>query len=616
MKMNDKSLDSLVEGECTTVLNDHTVATNNATEFEDNTISPAEGDEFADVAIDNKTHVTTYSLYSSYLQRAKEKAGKKEKARKSKKNQRKKAEEYPIPMEPCEEIEEYLLPRHEILSLPETSLLSQYEKVSERIRRTQGRAIHDNLRLKLDVDSGVFFGSTGDYGEYIGKSSMTDGHICVIGESGRGKTESIVKPTMLTFQNGSTVAFDFKDNLHLHWTITAKCIGKRSVAFCPDAPVGCSCHYDPLEPIRRNNSTNIVAATTDLACSLIPLPEGTKEPIWIETAQNYLIGAIIYYYLLGMNFPEIMLLTLDTPVTEMIKKIMQDDAEEAALAKIFINKLTDVDPKIISNIGMELNQLAFFAADQDLMALMVPTEDNDLLDWYAISTSSEPIDVIISVPESKLDYYKPILRLMVNQLIKTLEQRPQRTFSGDTELPPILVLMDEFARLGKLSSITNGLMTLRSAGVTFAIFIQSIASLDEIYGHTTARVILDNCTFKVILGASDVESQQYCSNLVGSVETPRGSISENYNMFTGQVTGYSRNICITREPIIYPHEFSTMSDVVIVSPEGYFRVDKVPYHSNKKLFTQLALLPRHKRYMQEYDRTHAISALPERNRYE
>ena len=31
----------------------------------------------------------------------------------------------------------------------------------------------------------------------------------------------------------------------------------------------------------------------DLAYALIPLPEGTKEPIWIETAQNYLVGIII-----------------------------------------------------------------------------------------------------------------------------------------------------------------------------------------------------------------------------------------------------------------------------------------------------------------------------------
>ena len=536
--------------------------------------------------------------------------------RKSKKKKKKKKKNLPIPMERCEEAEECLSFGHEIISSPETSLLSQNQRVSERIRCAQGRVIPEHFRLRLDADSGVFFGLDRDHGYYVGKSSTMDGHICVIGESGRGKTESIVKPTILTYQNGSTIVFDFKDNLHKHWISTARSLGKRSVVFWPDGPVGCSCHYDPLEPMRRNNSANIVAATTDLAYALIPLPDGTKEPIWIETAQNYLIGVIIYYYFLDMNFPEIMMLILNTPVTEMIKNIMQDDVEEATLAKIFINKLTDVDPKIVSNIGMELNRLAFFVADQNLMDLLTPTENDDLLDWEAISKSVEPIDVFISVPESKLDYYKPILRLMANQLIRTLEQRPQRTFSSGTELPPILVLMDEFSRLGKFPAITSGLMTLRSAGVTFAIFIQSIASLDEIYGHTTARVILDNCSYKVILGASDVESQQYLSNLVGSVATPQGSISESYNMFTNQVIGYSRNIGVTLEPVIYPQEFSSMTDVVVVSPDGYFRIDKIPYYSRKELFTQLALLPRYKRYVEEYDRTHAISVLPERSSHE
>ena len=570
-------------------------------------------DEFTEAAIGEDAHVTTVSLYAEHLRRTKEKAEKKKSARKSKK---KKKKNLPIPMERCEEAEECLSFGHEIISSPETSLLSQNQRVSERIRCAQGRVIPEHFRLRLDADSGVFFGLDRDHGYYVGKSSTMDGHICVIGESGRGKTESIVKPTILTYQNGSTIVFDFKDNLHKHWISTARSLGKRSVVFWPDGPVGCSCHYDPLEPMRRNNSANIVAATTDLAYALIPLPDGIKEPIWIETAQNYLIGVIIYYYFLDMNFPEIMMLILNTPVTEMIKNIMQDDVEEATLAKIFINKLTDVDPKIVSNIGMELNRLAFFVADQNLMDLLTPTENDDLLDWEAISKSVEPIDVFISVPESKLDYYKPILRLMAKQLIRTLEQRPQRTFSSGTELPPILVLMDEFSRLGKFPAITSGLMTLRSAGVTFAIFIQSIASLDEIYGHTTARVILDNCSYKVILGASDVESQQYLSNLVGSVATPQGSISESYNMFTNQVIGYSRNIGVTLEPVIYPQEFSSMTDVVVVSPDGYFRIDKIPYYSHKELFTQLALLPRYKRYVEEYDRTHAISVLPERSSHE
>lgn len=210
----------------------------------------------------------------------------------------------------------------------------------------------------------------------------------------------------------------------------------------------------------------------------------------------------------------------------------------------------------------------------------------ELLDWYEISTSTEPIDVILIIPEEKIEYYKRMLRLMISQMITTFEQRPRRTYN-EKELPPILVLLDEFARLGKIPEIKSGLMTLRSAGVTFALFVQSIASLDEIYGRDTARVILDNCTYKVILGASDVVSQQYFSELVGKVKTYRGSISENYNSINNSVMGYSRSINETMEPIIYPHEFAILNDVVVVaSGYGYFRVPKILYCRYKRLFLQ------------------------------
>lgn len=75
---------------------------------------------------------------------------------------------------------------------------------------------------------------------------------------------------------------------------------------------------------------------------------------------------------------------------------------------------------------------------------------------------------------------------MLNQLINTLEARPARTY-GKYELPPLLIMLDEFPRLGKIPDIQQGLSTLRSRGVTFALCIQSLAQLDEIYGENVRK---------------------------------------------------------------------------------------------------------------------------------
>jgi type IV secretion system protein VirD4 len=174
---------------------------------------------------------------------------------------------------------------------------------------------------------------------------------------------------------------------------------------------------------------------------------------------------------------------------------------------------------------------------------------------------------------------------MLNQLIKSLEQRPERTYGKGSELPPVLLLLDEFPRLGNISAIENGLKTLRSRGVTFALFVQSLADLEKIYGPETARVIADICSFKLVLGVTDVISQEYFSKAVGTIESIQRNAGINFNPLSGMFFGYGMNISETREPIIYPHEFLTLKDVVVINPHnGFCRVDKIMFHEHEDMF--------------------------------
>jgi len=177
-----------------------------------------------------------------------------------------------------------------------------------------------------------------------------------------------------------------------------------------------------------------------------------------------------------------------------------------------------------------------------------------------------------------------MITLMVNQLIKTLERRLPRTYRKSSELPPVLLLLDEFPRLGKIPSIVNGLTTLRSRGVTFALFIQSLAQLDEIYGEKVRSVIADVCEYKALLKTTDVTSQEYFSKLAGTSVSTHRSMSASHDLYTDRTIGYNRNIAEAREPNIYPHEFATLEDVVLFTPHGLCRVRKSPFFSNEEIF--------------------------------
>jgi type IV secretion system protein VirD4 len=384
---------------------------------------------------------------------------------------------------------------------------------------------------------------------------------------------------------GFQIIIDVKGDLLKYWRQRNKHTGKKIKVFSAEGENGCS--YDPFAFLRYNGKENIVANALDLARALIPLPPDMYEPIWIKTAQNYLTGAIIYFFDLGATFIETITYVSFATVRDIIAQVM--DSENIA-AKIFMNKFVDVPEKTIDGIGMELSGLAVWVTDPAIVRSFSAKGD-DYIDWAELNTTKEPFDIMLVLPEANLERWAPMITLMLNQLIKSLERRTHRTYNNAAELPPILIMLDEFPRLGKVSSITNGLSTLRSRGVTFALFVQSLSQLDEIYGEKTRRIITDICDYKAILKVTDAENQEYFSKLIGTMASAQRGISANQDPYTGEIIGFSRQINESREPIIHPHELATLKDIILLIPYiGFCRVQKIPFFSNRERFLRPQLL--------------------------
>ena len=330
-----------------------------------------------------------------------------------------------------------------------------------------GNIIPAELKMDLYKDSGFFFGMMLGCIGFIGKPAFLDGHILVVGFPGSGKTLAIVIPTMFTWR-GIQIIIDVKGGLFNYWEKFNRHTGKKIKVFRPGAPRGSSCRYDPFAFLRHDGANNLAGNARDLALALIPLIPSKKETIWEETAQNFLTGAFIYYFYLGYSFNETMIEIQELSITEIIKKIMDD---KNLIARISMSKLSGVDEKVIKYIGMDIVKLATLVIDSAIFNAFSPDDECDLLDWLELNTAIEPFDVILQFPETKFESWKPMILLMINQLIKALEQRSERTYCKESDLPPVLIMLDEFPRLGKISAIQNGLATLRSRGVTFALFV-------------------------------------------------------------------------------------------------------------------------------------------------
>jgi len=181
-------------------------------------------------------------------------------------------------------------------------------------------------------------------------------------------------------------------------------------------------------------------------------------------------------------------------------------------------------------------------------------------------------DVFIQIPEHLLRQWKNLLTLMVSQFLTHFEQREEENAS------PILFLLDEFPRLGKINIILDGLATLRSKKICMCLIIQSLAQLDVIYGQNERKVIADTCSYKAILGATDADTQEYFSRLVGTYDKIVINQGENFNPL-GIGRGRSTNTAEVEKRIIKPEEFGQLEDILLLTPHGVFRVDKVPYYA-------------------------------------
>ena len=101
-----------------------------------------------------------------------------------------------------------------------------------------------------------------------------------------------------------------------------------------------------------------------------------------------------------------------------------------------------------------------------------------------------------------------------------------------------------------------------------------MAQLDSIYGEYGRRIIFDNCQYKAILRADDAETQKYLSELIGTCTHRQHSVGEQLDKFM-EIAGYSVQISEVRNWIIHPHELSTLDDILLLTPYGFYQVEKL-----------------------------------------
>jgi type IV secretory pathway TraG/TraD family ATPase VirD4 len=322
--------------------------------------------------------------------------------------------------------------------------------------------------------------------------------------------------------------------------------------------------------MKLNDGRNKVRDAREIALSILATIADDRDKVWRRTAQLYLSAVILFCFDRGAEFTTIMVALQIEPVTKMLKLIMDSDN---VLAKMQAAKISETEAKVINNIGMDIAELSVFATDPNIMSVL--SEDKErVIDWSWFTRSTSPFDVIIQIPEELLEQWSPLTNLMFNQLTRVLEMREEKI---ESLLPPLLVMIDEFGKIGKIQSILSGLTTLRSRGVSYLLFIQSLSQLN-IYGNNARSSFMGCATHKIILNIGDADERGYIQKLVGDIDVYDWSKTASGNP-EGYVDGYSQQVSMARKPLIFPEEFGKLKDVIVVHRDGVCRVQKAPWFS-------------------------------------
>jgi|GEM_PF-4168607 len=114
------------------------------------------------------------------------------------------------------------------------------------------------------------------------------------------------------------------------------------------------------------------------------------------------------------------------------------------------------------------------------------------------------------------------------------------TMSKNQELPTtgkkVLMVLDEFASMGKNKKIANGMNSIRGAGVKLFVIVTHLGNLKDYYGQAWTGLIA-GCNLQIYFGINDNDTGEYISKQFGDTEIELVSYTESATESVGASEG-------------------------------------------------------------------------------
>lgn len=392
------------------------------------------------------------------------------------------------------------------------------------------------------------------------------GHVFIAMPSGGGKSAAIAVPTLLQWR-GSVIALDTKREL-FHLTAGFRAKFGPVFLFDPLSESGQTHRFNPLD--RLGSDVQRINRVRKVAEMLIALPQ-SGDPYWASAARDLLSGVIlaladrrdawdakdgpmplltlgeVYRQLLGENIQIAAKRLAGYTRTELAYKLLMDFA---AMAQKQSDGVKGMVISVLSLWGIPAIDQATSVSDFDFENLR-----------------RKPSSIYLATSPSDLPRLAPLFALMSQQVLDALCARlPQ-----DDEPFELLQLLDEFAQLGRMETLSRGFDFLRGYNCRIVAIVQAPSQLDVHYGREGRKIIIQNCRVRVMAAPNDPDVARELSEELGYQTVS----SKSRTMGAGGKG--STTVSQAKRALLLPQEVRELSrENLLVLAEGTrpLRVDK------------------------------------------
>lgn len=355
-----------------------------------------------------------------------------------------------------------------------------------------------------------------DNGEY---------HNLVIGSTGSGKTQTVVKPmvNLLAKKGESMIITDPKGEIYKYAATALKERGYKIIVLNFREPT----HGNAWNPLtlpykyyKEGNTDKSTELLDDVALNILydQTKKGGDSDFWEKSAADYFSGlALGLFYdaqekevnLNSINYMSSIgeeRYATSTYIKEYFN-LKGQDSSPYIFASNTINAPNETKGGILSTFRQKIR---LFSSRETLSEMLAYS------DFKMEDIGKEKTAVFMIIHDEKKTYHS-LMTIFIKQCYETLIDVAQE---NGGKLPyRTNFILDEFANMPPLKDVDSMVSAARSRDIRFTFIIQNFAQLNDVYGKEVGEIIKGNCGNLVYLISTELAALEEISKMCGEVKS-------------------------------------------------------------------------------------------------